>query len=59
MFTLRIGLRSISILFRCFSGTNDPEAFNSNLIVEEINYVYNLFKEKDCKHYLSRRQMVP
>lgn len=48
MFTLRIGLWFISIWFRCFSGTNDPEAFNSNLIVEEINYVYNLFKEKDC-----------
>lgn len=48
MFTLRIGFRFISIWFRCFSGTNDPEAFNSNLIVEEINYVYNLFKEKDC-----------
>lgn len=48
MFTLRIGLQSIPIWFRCFSGTNDPEAFNSNLIVEEINYVYNLFKEKDC-----------
>lgn len=59
MFTLRIGLQSIPIWFRCFSGTNDPEAFNSNLIVEGINYVYNLFKEKDCKHYLSRRQMVP
>ena len=48
MFTLRIGLQSIPIWFRCFSGTNDPEAFNSNLIVEGINYVYNLFKEKDC-----------
>ena len=48
MFTLRIGLQSMPIWFRCFSGTNDPEAFNSNLIVEEINYVYNLFKEKDC-----------
>ena len=48
MFTLRIGLQSIPIWFRCFSGTNDPEAFNSNLIVEGINYVYNLFKENDC-----------
>lgn len=49
MFTLRIGLQSIPIWFRCFSGTNDPEAFDSNLIIEGINYVYNLFKEKDCK----------
>lgn len=47
-FTLRLGLQSIPIWFRCFPGTNDPDAFDSNLIIEGIDYVYDLFKDKNC-----------
>ncbi len=48
MFTLRIGKQSIPLWFRSFEGISDPDAFATNLIIEGINYVYNLFKDKAC-----------
>ena len=46
-FNLRIGKQSIPLWFRCFKGKSDPYAFSSSLIIEGINYVHNLFKDKN------------
>lgn len=49
MFTLRIGKQGFPIFFRCFEGTNNPNAFDTNLIIEGINYIFNLFKNKNLE----------
>lgn len=47
--SLRIGKQGIPLWFRCFSGTENQDAFSMNLINEGISYVHNLFKDKKCK----------
>ena len=47
MFTLRIGKQSIPLWYRCFKGQYNPDAFKEELIIEGINYIYNLFKSKN------------
>lgn len=49
MFTLRIGKQGFPIFFRCFEATNNPNAFDTNLIIEGINYIFNLFKNKNLE----------
>ena len=36
----------IPLWFRCFKGQKDPDAFQTSLIIQGINYVANLFKHK-------------
>ena len=48
LFSLRIGKQGIPLWFRCFKGTNDPNAFQTSLIKDGISYVANLFKYKKC-----------
>lgn len=38
----------IPLWFRCFKGTENPEAFKTSLIIEGISFVNNLFKDKNC-----------
>jgi len=47
MFTLRIGKQGLPLFFRCFKGHNNPDAFDTDLIIEGIDYVYNLFSNHD------------
>ena len=47
MFSLRIGKQSIPLWFRCFLGKSDPNAYTENLIKQGIDYVYDLFCDKD------------
>ena len=49
LFSLRIGKQGIPLWFRCFKGTDDPQAFTTSLIKEGISYVVNLFKDKNCE----------
>lgn len=48
MITMRIGKQSIPLWFRCFKGKSDPNAYKQSLIEEGINFVDNLFKDKEC-----------
>lgn len=36
----------IPLWFRCFKGLTDPQAFSSATIIEGIQYVFNLFKDR-------------
>ena len=38
----------LPLWFRCFKGTEDPDAFKTSLIIEGITFVHNLFKNKNC-----------
>ena len=49
MFTLRVGKQGIPMWFRSYKGQNNPDAFKNDLIIEGINYVYNLFKDFNCE----------
>lgn len=46
-FNLRLGKQSIPLWFRSFKGKTDPDAFDSKLIIEGINYIANLFHDKN------------
>lgn len=46
-FSLRIGKQGIPLWFKSFKGKNDPDAFSNYLIFEVIDYIYNLFKDKN------------
>lgn len=48
-FSLKIDKQGIPLWFRCFKGKHDPEAYKTDLIKEGIQYVHNLFKDKDCE----------
>lgn len=48
LISLRIGRQGIPLWFRCFKGKKDPEAFSTSTIIEGIDFVYNIFKDKDC-----------
>lgn len=41
-------ISGIPLWFRCFKGTDNPEAFKLSLINEGISFVHNLFKNKKC-----------
>lgn len=41
-------ISGIPLWFRCFKGTDNPEAFRLSLINEGISFVHNLFKNKKC-----------
>jgi len=45
MFTMRIGKQGIPIWFRCFKKGNFSGALQTELIIQGIDYVYNLFKD--------------
>ena len=45
MISMRIGEQDIPLWFRCFKGKPD-DAFQESLILEGIDYVINLFKDK-------------
>ena len=45
MISMRIGKQGIPLWFRCFKGKSDL-AFRESLIIEGIDYVINLFKNK-------------
>ena len=45
MISMRIGQQGIPLWFRCFKGKPD-DAYQESLILEGINYVINLFKDK-------------
>ena len=47
MFTLRIGKQGIPLWFRCFKGQSNPHAFKTKLIIEGIDYIIDLFKDKN------------
>ena len=49
MFSLRVGKQSIPLWFLCFSGKSDPNAYTEELIKQGIDYVYDLFLDKDYK----------
>ena len=49
MFSLRVGKQSIPLWFRCFLGKSDPNAYTEGLIKQGIDYVYDLFHDKDYK----------
>ncbi len=49
MFSLRIGKQSIPIYFKCFKGIRDPEAFTDDTIIDCIDKVNSLFKDKDLQ----------
>ena len=46
-FSLRIGKQGIPLWFKSFKGKKDSDAFSNSTIFEGINYVYNLFKDKN------------
>ena len=48
MIYMRIGEQGIPLWFRCFKGKPD-DAYQESLILEGINYVINLFKDKSYK----------
>ena len=43
MITMRIGKQGIPLWFRCFKDKDDSNAFDENLLKEEISYVSSLF----------------
>lgn len=43
MITMRVGKQGIPLWFRCFSGKDDPAAFEESLLIEGISYVSELF----------------
>ena len=45
MISMRVGEQGIPLWFRCFKGKPD-DAYRESLILEGINYVINLFKNK-------------
>ena len=47
MMTMRVGKQSIPLWFRCFEGKNNPDAYKQFLLEEGINFVDNLFKDKE------------
>lgn len=49
MFSLRIGKQSIPLWFRCFKGKHDPNAYNTELFKNGIDYCINLFKHLNPK----------
>ena len=48
LLSLRIGKQGIPLWFRCFKGTDNPDAFKLSLMKQGISYVHNLFKDKKC-----------
>ena len=49
MITMRIGKQSVPLWFRCFEGKDNSEAYKQSMIEEGINFIDNLFKNKECK----------
>ena len=47
MFSMRIGTQGIPIYFDCFKGSNNNDAFKIDTIINGINEVDKLFKDKD------------
>ena len=47
MITMRIGKQSIPLWFRCFKGKSSPDAFKESLLEEGIDFVSNLFSDKN------------
>lgn len=46
MVSMRVGTQSIPICFKCFNGVKKPEAFYDSTIIQIVNDVYSLFKNK-------------
>ena len=49
LFSLSVGKQSIPLWFRCFKGYRNPDAFKQDLFIQGIDYVYDLFKDKNYK----------
>jgi len=47
MFSFRIGKQGIPIYFKCFDGSKEPDAFTNKTIIDGINKVHDLFKDKE------------
>lgn len=47
MFSFRVGKQGIPIYFKCFKGIREKDAFSNDTIINCINIVNDLFKDKD------------
>ena len=49
MFSMRVGKQGIPLLFKCFNGIREPNAFTDTTICECIKTVSNYFKDTNLK----------
>lgn len=47
MCSMRVGKQGIPIYFEVFDGINNPEAFYDSTLIKAVNYINNLFKDKN------------
>ena len=55
MFSMRIGKQGIPLWFRCFDSNNSKNAFKTDLIIEGISYIFDLFNNKFDLIFLADR----